>query len=218
MSSRRNSVQEAVRVIITQNPYLYRGLRMQVINYSAVARYIQDQVKDMSGDEVDPNTIVTAIMRFSKEASALETRPSGGALAGSRFNLVTDIVDIAIPSNPQAQSAIIEQLSLLQRKGLNIKIHQYQGSLKIIATSQDMHEFMQDLWQYNPVVREGYAELNVVMAQDTSRYDRVALLTDLLFRHGVHLVNAFFSQGEISLIVNEEDASKAFEVLRSQSR
>jgi hypothetical protein len=218
MSGRRNTVQEAVRVIITQNPYLYRGLRMQVINYSAVARYIQDQVKDMSGDEVDPNTIVTAIMRFSKEARAQEARPTGGALTGSRLNLVTDIVDIQIPSNAQDQATIIEQLSVLQKKGLNIKIHQYQGSLKVIATSEVMHEFMQDLWQYNPVVREGFAELNVVMAYDISRYDRVALLTDLLFRHGVHLVNAFFSQGEISLIVNEEDASKAFEVLRSQNR
>lgn len=211
-------MQEAVRVIITQNPYLYRGLRMQVINYSAVARYIQEQVKDMSGDEVDPNTIVTAIMRFSKEASAQEARPASGALSGSRFNLVTDIVDISIPSSPQEQSVIIEQLALLQKKGLNIKLHQYQGSLKVIATSQATHEFMQDIWQYNPVVREGFAELNVVMAQDRSRYDRVALLTDLLFRHGVHLVNAFFSQSEISLIVNEEDASKAFEVLRSQNR
>ncbi len=218
MSSRRNSVQEAVRVIITQNPYLYRGLRMRVINYSAVARYIQEQVKDMSGNEVDPNTIVTAIMRFSKEASEQETKPSTGALGGSRFNLVTDIIDVSIPSNPQEQAVIIEQLSSLQKRGLNIKVHQYQGSLKVIATSETMPEFMQDLWQYNPVVREGFAELNVVMAQDTSMYDRVALLTDLLFRHGVHLVNAFFSQSEISLIVNEEDASKAFEVLRSQNR
>lgn len=218
MSSRRNSVQESVRVIITKNPYLYRGLRMQVINYSAVARYIQDQVKEMSGEEVDPNTIVTAIMRFSREASIQEPRQQESALAGSRFNLVTDIIDVTIPTGSSNQAAVVEQLSALQKRGLNIKIHQYQGSLKVIATSETMHEFMQDLWQYHPVVREGYAELNVALAQETSRFDRVALLTDLLFRHGVHLVNAFFSPGEISLIVNEEDASEAFEVLRSQSR
>ena len=86
MSSRRSSVQEAVRVIITQNPYLYRGLRMQVINYSAVARYIQDQVQDMAGNSVDPNTIVTAIMRFSREASEDElARPERVApLPGGR--------------------------------------------------------------------------------------------------------------------------------------
>jgi len=81
-----------------------------------------------------------------------------------------------------------------------------------------MPGFMQDLWQYDPSIKEGYAELNIQLAQETSRYDRIAMLTDLLFRHGVHLVDAFFSQTEISLIINEEDASTAFEVLRSQNR
>jgi len=218
MSSRRSSVQEAVRVIITQNPYLYRGLRMQVVNYSAVARYIQEQVQDMAGDEVDPNTIVTAIMRFSREASEEEIRQPESALHGARFSLVTDIVDVTIKTNPQEQFSILELLNRLQKHGANIKVHQYQESLKIITTSYEMPEFMKDLWQYNPVIREGYAELNIQLAQETSRYDRIAMLTDLLFRHGVHLVNAFFSQGEISLIIHEEDASTAFEVLRSQNR
>ena len=191
---------------------------MQVINYSAVARYIQDQVQDMAGNSVDPNTIVTAIMRFSREASRDElTRPES-ALAGARFNLVTDIVDVSIRISPQDQVAVLEKLFELQKRGANIKVHQYQGSLKIITTSHDMPDFMQDLWQYQPVIREGYAELNIQLAHETSRYDRIAMLTDLLFRHGVHLVDAFFSQTEISLIIHEKDASMAFEVLLSQNR
>lgn len=218
MSRRRSSVQEAVRVIITQNPYLYRGLRMQVINYSAVARYIRDEVQDMAGDDVDPNTIVTAIMRFSREASKEELRPPESALSGARFNLVTDIVDVTIGTDRREQVAILELLHDLQKRGANIKVHQYQESLKIITTSHEMHGFMQDLWQYDPVIREGFAELNIQLGNESSRYDRIAMLTDLLFRHGVHLVNAFFSQGEISLIIHEEDASTAFEVLLSQNR
>lgn len=218
MAIRRNSVQEAVRVIITQNPYLYRGLRMQVINYSAVARYIQDEVQSMAGNDVDPNTIVTAIMRFSREASEQEYRQPESALSGARFNLVTDIVDVSINTGPREQASILEKLHKLQRQGVSIKIHQYQGSIKIITTSHAMHDFLQDFWQYEPKIREGFVELNISLAQETSRYDRIAMLTDLLFRHGVHLVNAFFSQGEISLILNEEDASIAFEVLRSQNR
>ncbi len=191
---------------------------MQVINYSAVARYIQDQVQDMAGNDVDPNTIVTAIMRFSREATEDELRQPESALSGARFNLVTDIIDVTIHTSPQEQVSILEQLYDLQKKGANIKVHQYQNSLKIITTSYEMPGFMQDLWQYDPSIKEGYAELNIQLAQETSRYDRIAMLTDLLFRHGVHLVDAFFSQTEISLIINEEDASTAFEVLRSQNR
>jgi hypothetical protein len=191
---------------------------MQVINYSAVARYIQDEVQSMAGNEVDPNTIVTAIMRFSREARELEYRQPESALFGARFNLVTDIVDVTIQTGPQDQANVLEKLHELQKRGVNIKIHQYQGSLKIITTSHVMHDFMLGFWQYEPKIREGFAELNITLAQESSRYDRIAMLTDLLFRHGVHLVNAFFSQGEISLILNEEDASIAFEVLRSQNR
>jgi hypothetical protein len=191
---------------------------MQVINYSAVARYIQDQVQDMAGNDVDPNTIVTAIMRFSRETTEDEIRQPESALSGARFNLVTDIVDVTIQTSPQEQVSILEQLYDLQKKGANIKVHQYQNTLKIITTSYEMPGFMQDLWQYDPSIKEGYAELNIQLAQETSRYDRIAMLTDLLFRHGVHLVDAFFSQTEISLIINEEDASTAFEVLRSQNR
>jgi len=40
---------------------------MRVVNYSALARYIQQEVESNIGDEVDPNTIVTAIMRLSNQ-------------------------------------------------------------------------------------------------------------------------------------------------------
>ena len=58
----------------------------------------------------------------------------------------------------------------------------------------------------------------VSMVQGDERYDRITLITDLLFRFGVHMVDAFFSKDEISLILHEGDASKTFEVLRSQIR
>ena len=157
---------------------------MQVINYSAVARYIQDEVQSMAGNEVDPNTIVTAIMRFSREASGQDFKQPESALSGARFNLVTDIIDVTINTSPQEQVSILKKLYELQGQGANIKVHQYQGSLKIITTSHTMHHFMQDLWQYEPTVREGFAELNISLAKETSRYDRIAMLTDLLFRHG----------------------------------
>lgn len=47
---------------------------------------------------------------------------------------------------------------------------------------------------------------------------RIAILSDLFFRNGVHLVDAFYSNDETSLILMGENSSKAFEVLRSQIR
>ncbi|OGD48460.1 hypothetical protein A3K69_05440 [Candidatus Bathyarchaeota archaeon RBG_16_57_9] len=218
MSDRRRSVQEAVRVIITRNPYLYRGIRMQVINYSAAARYIKEDVEGLAGDTVDPNTIVTAIMRFSREALEGEPSDARGALHGSRLSLVTDIKELSLRVSRREQAEIIEALVEHQKQGLPVRFHQFPGSLKVLTTSDAMTRIMQDLWQYEPRLSEGYAELNISVAPGDDRYDRTALLTDLLFRNGVHMVDAFFTEDEISLVIREEDASKAFEALRSQTR
>ncbi|MCW4049716.1 MAG: hypothetical protein NWE89_08260 [Candidatus Bathyarchaeota archaeon] len=218
MSGRRSTVQEAVRVIITRNPYLYRGLRMQVINYSAAARYIHTDVESLAGDQVDPNTIVTAIMRFSKEATRTRQTEPKGALHGSRLNLVTDVKDLTLNVERREQTEIMGKLLEHQRQGLYLRVHQFPGSLKIITTSDAMTQLMGDLWQYQPTVYEGFAELNIKIVQGEERYDQIALITDLLFRNGVHMVDAFYSPDEVSLIIHEEDASKAFEVIRSQIR
>lgn len=218
MSNRRRSVQEAVRVIITQNPYLYRGIRMQVINYSAAARYIQEDVEDLAGNQVDPNTIVTAIMRFSREALEEEPSEHRGALYGSRLNLVTDVKELSLKVSRREQTEIIEALMEHQKQGLPVRFHQFPDSLKVLTTGDAMIQLMQDLWQYEPKLSEGYAELNITTTPGDDRYDRIALLTDLLFRNGVHMVDAFFTDDEISLVIHEEDASKAFEALRSQTR
>jgi len=218
MSSRRRSVQEAVRVIITQNPYLYRGIRMQIINYSAAARYIQGDVEDLAGNQVDPNTIVTAIMRFSREALDEEPSEARGALHGSRLNLVSDVKELSFKVSRREQSDVVKSLMEYQKQGVQLRFHQFQGILKVLTTGDAMTQIMQDLWQYEPKLSEGYAELNITVDPGDDRYDRIALLTDLLFRNGVHMVDAFFTGDEVSLILREEDASKAFEVLRSQTR
>jgi hypothetical protein len=215
MSSRRRSVQEAVRVIIRSNPYLYRGIRMQVINYSAAARYIQEDVEDLAGDEVEPNTIVTAIMRFSREALEVQTPQQRESLQGSRINLITDIKDITIKASRREQADIIEKLLEMERDGLFIRIHQFQESLKILTTSDSMTKLMQEFWQYEPVIDEGFAELNVTLRRGQERADQIALLVDLLFRNGVQMFDVFYSPDEVSLIISEEYASRAFEVLRS---
>lgn len=191
---------------------------MQVINYSAAARYIQGEVEDLAGNQVDPNTIVTAIMRFSREALEEEPSVTRGALHGSRINLVTDVKELSLKVNRREQTEIIEALIDHQKQNLPVQFHQFQSTLKILTTGEAMTQLMQDLWQYEPGLSEGYAELNVAIAPGDDRYDRIALLTDLLFRNGVHLVDAFFTEDEISLIIHEEDASKAFEVVRSQTQ
>jgi len=131
---------------------------------------------------------------------------------------VTDVKELSLKVSRREQTEIIEALMERQKQGLSVRFHQFPDSLKVLTTGDAMTQLMQDLWQYEPALSEGYAELNITTAPGDDRYDRIALLTDLLFRNGVHMVDAFFTGDEISLVIHEEDASKAFEALRSQTR
>ncbi len=211
-------MQDAVRIIITRNPYLYRGLRMRVVNYSAVARYIQGEVQSAFGDEVDPNTIVTAIMRLSNQL--IEPEEPRSPLAGSRLNLVTGISEVTIRAPPVKQPEIITKLL-----GLNVfdsymtSLRQTPNCIRILTNSNDADRIRGGLGEYNVEVREGYAELHIKLPQNMEGVEgALTMVVNVLEQGGVYAVDAGISGNEISLVLGEEDASRAFEALRTLSR
>jgi hypothetical protein len=214
--SGRSTVQEAVRVIITRNPYLYRGMRMRVINYSAVARYIREEVESISGADVDPNTIVTAIMRLSNTLEGLMEEETTSPLKGSRLNLVTGISEITVVASPSRHGEIINKIvSTGDFDSYRFSIHQFSNGIKVITNSPHAEKVREELHGYQVDVSGDYAELHVRLPQGAeARPESKALVMDTLSQNGVHPVDAFFTENDVSLIVREEEASRAFDVLR----
>jgi hypothetical protein len=189
---------------------------MRVVNYSALARYIHNEVENIAGENVDPNTIVTAIMRFSNEATrgALSEPPS--SFYGSRLNLETGISEITIRINQNDQPVLLEKLASIQTVGIQFKIHQFPNNVKLTIHTEFLNEIRPYLQEFDVSSTDGLAELNLRLQNNVRNVDRIALISDLMFRNGVHMVGAYYSSQEINLIVRDEDASKAFEILRAQ--
>jgi hypothetical protein len=214
--SGRSTVQEAVRIIITRNPYLYRGLRMRVINYSAVARYIRGEVESISGSDVDPSTIVTAIMRLSNALEDLVEEEAESPLKGSKLNLVTGVSEITVVAPPSRHGEIINKIvSTGDFDSYRFSIHQFSNGIKVITNSPHAERVKEELAGYQVDVSGDYAELHVRLPQGLeASLDSKAIVLDTLSQNGVHPVDAFFTESDVSLIVSEDEASRAFEVLR----
>ncbi|GEM_PF-1235495 len=214
--SGRSTVQEAVRIIITRNPYLYRGMRMRVINYSAVARYIRGEVESISGSDVDPSTIVTAIMRLSNALEGLVEEEAESPLKGSKLNLVTGVSEITVVAPPSRHGEIINKIvSTGDFDSYRFSIHQFSNGIKVITNSPHADRVKEGLAGYQVDVSGDYAELHVRLPQGSeASLDSKAIVLDSLSQNGVHPVDAFFTESDVSLIVSEDEASRAFEVLR----
>ena len=59
------SVPDIVREIITRNRSIYECMKMDVINYTALAVKIQPDVEKAIGNPANLNTIVVAVKRYA---------------------------------------------------------------------------------------------------------------------------------------------------------
>ena len=216
--SGRSSVQDVVRIIVTRNPYLYRGLRMRVVNYSALARYIQREVQSTFGDDVDPNTIVTAIMRLSNQLE--EPQEPRSPLAGGRLNLVTGVSEVLIRVPPVKHTEIIERIMKLGVfDSYMLSLHQTQSGIRLFTNSPDADKISKELRDYDIEVGAGYAELHLRLPSAMEGVeDALTMIVDVLSENGVNAIEANVVEGEISFIVREDDAGRAFDALRTLSK
>jgi aspartokinase len=62
----------------------------------------------------------------------------------------------------------------------------------------------------------GLAKIKILIPADQSRTDVASYVAEILHYNGIEPVNAFFSQDNIIIVLNEKDASRAYEILRSE--
>ncbi len=211
-------MQDVVRIIVTRNPYLYRGLRMRVVNYSALARYIQEEVQTTFGDNVDPNTIVTAIMRLSNQL--VEPEEPRSPLTGTRINVVTGISEVLISAAPVKQTELISRIvGLGVFESYMLSLRQTQRGIRIMTNSLDAAKLKEALGDFSVDVTGGFAELHMRLPDHLEGVEGVlTLVIDILAQNGVYAVDNSIANNEISVILREDDAGRAFEALRLQSR
>ena len=93
------SVPEVVREIITQNRSIYDCMKMDLINYTALAVKIQPEVEKHLGNSANLNTIVVAIKRFADSFEQKEEIRNESILKNARLKLTGGIMDIKFSSN-----------------------------------------------------------------------------------------------------------------------
>lgn len=93
------SVPEAVREIITHNRSIYDCMKMDVINYTALAVKIQPDVERQLGNPVNLNTIVVAIKRYADSFIEKEEIKTESVLKNARLSLTDGILDIKFSAN-----------------------------------------------------------------------------------------------------------------------
>ena len=210
------SVPEVVREIITRNRSIYDCMKMDLINYTALAVKIQPEIERILGNSVNINTVVVAIKRYSDSFEIKEEVKEESVLKNARLALTDGIMDIKFSikdSNEIDPMAILDKFSKVTN---NYEFFRVSDSFRFLAEDmEDIRQIFSNVSNRDDMFSTGLAKIRISIPSSQNQSDVVSYVAEVLHANGIELVNAFFSQDSIVIILNEKNSSRAYDILHS---
>ena len=210
------SVPEVVREIITRNRSIYDCMKMDLINYTALAVKIQPEIERILGNSVNLNTIVVAIKRYADSFEIKEEVKEEPVLKNARLALTDGIMDVKFSIKDSNQIDPMEILDKFSKITNNYEFFRMSDSFRFLTEDmEDIRQIFGNVSDREDVFSTGLAKIKIIIPNSQNQSDVVSYVAEVLHANGIELVNAFFSQDNIVIILNEKDASRAYEILHS---
>jgi len=210
------SVPEVVREIITRNRSVYDCMKMDLINYTALAVKIQPEIERILGNSVNLNTVVVAIKRYSDSFEIKEEVKEESVLKNARLALTDGIMDIKFSIKDSNEIDPMEILDKFSKITNNFEFFRVSDSFRFLAEDmEDIREIFSNVSNKEDMFSTGLAKIRISIPTSQNQSDVVSYVAEVLHTNGIELVNAFFSQDSIVIILNEKNSSRAYDILHS---
>ncbi len=210
------SVPEVVREVITRNRSIYDCMKMDLINYTALAVKIQPEIEKILGNSVNLNTIVVAIKRYADSFETKEEMKEESVLKNARLSLTDGIMDVRFSvkdSNEMDPMSILDKFSKVTN---DYEFFRLSDSFRFLTEDMDdIRRIFSDVSERDDMFSTGLAKIRISIPSSQNQSDVVSYVAEVLHANGVELANAFFSQDSITIILNERDSSRAYDILHS---
>ena len=214
------SVSDAVSTIVFRNYVVHEALKLKIVNYHALASRIFPEVEELTGKKAKIETIVVAIKRFSDRLTGSEMQEMVAVLKGARLNLTGDAVDMTIVGKGiQTHQILQDVLKLAPKLTGTPNILQLPNSVKVIAGEEDALLLDKGLsGRYSVTSKKNVAKVTVRISPAAEKVPGIAsFITELLFRNGIIMLDAFLGEEDIVLIVQDKFGPRAYQVLSEES-
>ena len=209
------SMPEVVREIITRNRSIYDCMKMDVINFTALAVKIQADVEKTTGGPVNLNTIVVAIKRYADSFETTDEMIDDPVLKDARLTLTDGIMGIQW-NMVDAGDEMTKMLNEFHKEFTDSEFFRFGDSFRILAEDSDkvrrMFQSLPKEIQYN----SGLAKIKVAVPAGHSRSDVMQFVTEILHYNGIEMADALFTPDGLVIVLQEADAPRAYEKLRAQ--
>ncbi|MEK6944129.1 MAG: ACT domain-containing protein [Thermoproteota archaeon] len=211
------SVPDVVREIVTRNRSIYDCMKMDVINYTALAVKIQPEVERLLGNPINLNTIVVAIKRYADSFEIKEDVKEQSVLKNARLSLTDGILDVSFSLDEIGKQETMNLMNKFSELKSDYEFFRLTDSFRLLTEDLvDVRQLIESFPGVKNFFNTGLAKIKIRIPQDQNRSDVVSYVAEILHSNGIELINAYFSQDDIVVALNEKNASRAYELLRAE--
>ena len=214
------SIAEAARLIVSGKPSIVDGLRQGVINFSALAEMIKEQVMEIVGRKsVNVDSIKMALMRYADELKSrkqLLEKQIAEVTANSILELKNDVAVLTVN-----QKGFLIRFDQIFKSLNSFRFLQLTQGTETFTVVTDLHskDKIVEVVGENNIVLEIEDQSAIVIISPKQIIDVpgvIAYITDLLSSNGVNITQIISCYTDTLLIVDREDALKAYQILENK--
>ena len=211
------TVPDAVREIITRNRSLYDCIKMDLINYTALAVKIQKEVEAYVGSQVNLNTVVVAIKRYADSFEKKDEIQNESVLKNARLSLTDGIADIKFSTDDFGIDDTMDLINKFTQIDPDYEFFRLTDSFRILTEDVlDVRKLLESFPSQKNIFQTGLAKISVRIPETQNRSDVVSYVSEILHDSGIEIVNAYFGQEDIIIVLQEKEAARAYQILRSE--
>jgi len=189
---------------------------MDLINYTALAVKIQPEIERVLGNSVNINTVVVAIKRFSDSLQIKEDIREESVLKNARLALTDGIMDIKFSIKNSNEIDPITILDKFSKVTNNFEFFRVSDSFRFLAEDiEDVRQIFSGISNREDMFSTGLAKIRISIPTSQNQSDVVSYVAEVLHSNGIELVNAFFSQDSIVIVLHKKNSSRAYDILHS---
>lgn len=211
------SVPQAVEVVIKRNYVVYEALRLDVVNYHALAAWISPRVTELTGKKPKLTTLVVAIKRFSDRLSGDRSEQLEELLKDAKVTLTGGMAEVTLDPKGTSLALVLQELAkTIPKPSTPPVIVMLPDALKLLVEREEGRSIKAGMGSRYPVrTEEAMAKIEVRLSRSAEKMRGVAtFITELLYRNGVTLQTAYIGRPEILLVMEERFAARAYDLLR----
>ena len=202
--------------LIVSMPYILEAMRLNIVNYSSLARLLKEDLERISGRKLSAGAAKVAVFRAAKSLLEDYTPPEtfSRALRGSELHVIDGLSVLAVETGER--EALLEALSHVRGAKFLQAVHGV-TAFTVIADEEVVSELLARV-SSRSVLQYLRAQAAIILTGPPDILVTPGIVSRLamsLSSRGINLTEVLSSYRDVIFVINRSDVGRALEILRS---